>query len=342
MSDPDVLHGGLHNMILSQSRDSAAAARDMPSLMVSMLREDGWRVLVRPKDGRRFEHRTIDDWVLGPTWAGLHWPNWETLYGVLRTNTKDGPEAIRLLIAAGAPKPEDVDRELLVKKAKADGNEVGQGTRTDLSEPTALSGKLKRGTGNRDHILRRLARTSPETLAAYQNGGMSAAAAAKAAGIAISEKVSLGKPKTVAARIIAKGEDYAREIIAEMQTVLGEADDSDDDIDVAALIFEECQEAYKVGVTHLLREKHRHHGKEVSKEQVEADVGWLLDVDIDWDFLLELVRFAGYQLAEKKRHDVELDKFCAEHGGWPGKGEVYSTGQVHEPAEWLKYAMLLL
>ena len=67
-----------------------------------------------------------------------------------------------------------------------------------------------------------------------------------------------------------------------------------------------------------------------------------MDVDIDWDFLLELVRFAGYRLAKKKRKDVEKDRFCAEHGGWPGGGKVYSTSQVHEPELWLKYAMRLL
>jgi hypothetical protein len=188
MSDADVIHGGVHNMILAQSRDSAAASRDMPSLMASMLREDGWRVLVRPKDGRRFEHRTIQDWVLGPAWAGLHWPSWETLYGVLRTNTKDGPEVIRLLIEAGAPRPTDVDRKVDVEKARAQAAIISQGTRTDLDEHLSNRKKLSGGGTNQDYLLRRLAREAPDILASYERGEFpSAAAAARAAGIAKKE-----------------------------------------------------------------------------------------------------------------------------------------------------------
>ena len=112
----------------------------------------------------------------------------------------------------------DMDGSLLrtldAAKAEANGKEFGQGTRTDLSEHRAVRTMLGRGSDNEAHLLRRLARTSPETLAAYESGKItSAAAAARAAGIPIGERVFLGKPRTVAARIVAKGEDYAREVL---------------------------------------------------------------------------------------------------------------------------------
>jgi hypothetical protein len=217
MSDPDVLHGGLHNMILAQSRDSAAASRDMPSLMASMLRENGWRVLVRPKDGKRFEHDTIADWVLGPAWGGLDWPNWETLYGVLRTNAKDGPEVLRLLQEAGAPPPKDVDRKFLVESTPKlpEHGKIGRGrNRGDI-----ITSNGKRGT-SAAYLVSRLKREAPAIAAKFATGGFrSARDAAMAAGIIKPQPVE--RPGALATKIVARGEAYAREVILEIEAALG-------------------------------------------------------------------------------------------------------------------------
>jgi hypothetical protein len=73
---------------------------------------------------------------------------------------------------------------LKAAKATADGARVSQGSRTDLSEHPAAGRKLAEGSNNASHLLRRLSRVSPETLAAYQNGAYtSVRAAARVAGI---------------------------------------------------------------------------------------------------------------------------------------------------------------
>lgn len=80
-----------------------------------------------------------------------------------------------------------------------------------------------RGSTNAAHLLRRVARTSPETLAAYEAGDLKTArAAAKAAGIRVTETVALGRPATVAKRIAAMGDDYACAVIVALQVQLGE------------------------------------------------------------------------------------------------------------------------
>lgn len=79
---------------------------------------------------------------------------------------------------------------------------------------------LEDGRGNStSYRLRRLAREAPAILAAYERGEhASVAAAARAAGFARPQ--SMGRPQALAAKIIARGEDYAREVILEIEAAL--------------------------------------------------------------------------------------------------------------------------
>jgi hypothetical protein len=75
------------------------------------------------------------------------------------------------------------------------------------------------GGTSASYRLRRLARDAPDILAAYERGEhASVAAAARAAGFARPQ--SMGKPQALAAKIVERGEDYAREVILEIEAAL--------------------------------------------------------------------------------------------------------------------------
>lgn len=98
--------GQCHNDLLGQARTLQHLLTVAPGNMVAMLRAGAWRSFVRPIDQRAFENKTIADWVLGPPYPGLGFPDWATLYALLELDSRNGPECLRLLQEAGAPSPE--------------------------------------------------------------------------------------------------------------------------------------------------------------------------------------------------------------------------------------------
>jgi hypothetical protein len=96
------MSGDLHNHCLNASRDGSEAIKTLPGLMLAMLREDGWKEMARPIDGKVFTHACVDDWVLGEPWGGLNFASWDMLYAILERSDK-GREARKLLIERGAP-----------------------------------------------------------------------------------------------------------------------------------------------------------------------------------------------------------------------------------------------
>ena len=99
---PEVVAGSLHNHIANASRDTVHGFRVLPGLIKSILENDEWRKLIRPVDGKLFVHESIESWILGEPWAGLHYPSWDALYAVLE-RAEDGDEVIKMLVARGAP-----------------------------------------------------------------------------------------------------------------------------------------------------------------------------------------------------------------------------------------------
>jgi hypothetical protein len=77
---------------------------------------------------------------------------------------------------------------------------------------------LKRGD-NAEYQLARIKRDAPH-VAVLIDQFPSVRAAARAAGVKAESRVYLGKPETVAERILAKGEDYARRVYAELGKAL--------------------------------------------------------------------------------------------------------------------------
>jgi hypothetical protein len=171
--------GRIHNTMLGQASDTVARIRDMPELMVSMLKGDKWHALVRPADGKRFENLKLEDWVLGPPWGGLNFGDWATLYGVLEMNAECGSVCIRMLEDRGAPEQEGVQRK--VDKAKANIEKDITAGRPPLIHDNVRNINDEHGN-SRAYTLRRLARHRPDLLAAYENGKLSANAAAIEAG----------------------------------------------------------------------------------------------------------------------------------------------------------------
>lgn len=166
---PEVVFGSTHNMLLGAAFDTTNGFRVVPGLMLSMLREDGWRRMVRPIDGREFVNETVHDWVLGEPWGGLHFPSWDALYAML-DRSDDGPECKARLIELGAP---------------------ANGAAADAAPRKASPGRPRKtdNVSNSEHgnsveyIAGRLKRDNPELAADVIAGRLSAHAAAVQAGI---------------------------------------------------------------------------------------------------------------------------------------------------------------
>lgn len=166
---PEVISGTTHNRLLGAAVDTAHGFRVVPGLMLSMLREDGWRRMVRPIDGREFVNETVHEWVLGEPWGGLHFPSWDALYAML-DRSDDGPECKQRLIELGAP----------ANGAAADARArpVGRPSKSSvgrIAEPT--------GGNSVERLAGRLKRDNPALAADVIAGRLSAHAAAVQAGV---------------------------------------------------------------------------------------------------------------------------------------------------------------
>jgi hypothetical protein len=170
----EVQHGSLHNTLLGASRSGNNGIRSIPGLMLGMLREDGWRDMVRPLDGKRFTNETIEQWVLGPAWAGLYFKNWDQLYAILDRDHEVGQRVKAMLVERGAPAnglAQDV--RPVVKNG-----EVGKGrpNRFDVIKPN-------QGGTSEAYLIARLKRDMPDLAQEVIAGRLSAHAAAVQAGI---------------------------------------------------------------------------------------------------------------------------------------------------------------
>lgn len=169
---PEVISGTTHNRLLGAAVDTAHGFRVVPGLMLSMLREDGWRRMVRPIDGREFVNQTVHEWVLGEPWGGLHFPSWDALYAML-DRSDDGPECKQRLIELGAPANGAAADAAPTPRRGA----VGRGRdRSDVVRPNKHGNAV-------DAIAGRLKRDNPELAADVIAGRLSAHAAAVQAGI---------------------------------------------------------------------------------------------------------------------------------------------------------------
>lgn len=139
-----------------------------------------------------------------------------------------GVRILQGLLPPGTPISEDaaadVGRKAAAEKARQDAEAIkaggdrqsieGRTIHDAVMNASAMNAPAQQGN-SATYLLRRLARTSPETLAAYEAGGFTTVReAARAAGIPDPpERISLGDPETVAQRIIdTKGPDYARAV----------------------------------------------------------------------------------------------------------------------------------
>jgi hypothetical protein len=186
MSLPDNTAGKYHNDMLGMTSDTVLRITTLPGLMRVMLESDGWRRLVRPIDKRVFENKTIEDWILGEPWPGLHFPNWAMLYGILDKNIEDGPTCIALLLGKGAPTVRAAERKFLTQKVSQieelptrEEQPGGRGNQQTSYNVTSL------GKGNRSaYLAARIRRDYPDVFVAFERGEhKSVHAAAKAAGI---------------------------------------------------------------------------------------------------------------------------------------------------------------
>lgn len=126
MRDPSN-SGYLQTHCLNASRDTALAISTLPGLMIGMMREEGWKEMARPIDGKIFTHQRIEDWVLGEPWGGLNFKSWDILYAIL-DRSEEGREARKMLIARGAPENgfvEDVTQEMKSKSLRQIAREKG-------------------------------------------------------------------------------------------------------------------------------------------------------------------------------------------------------------------------
>ncbi len=161
----------------------------MPGLMLSLLRDDGWRRLVRPIDGKEFVNDTVEQWVRGEPWAGLHFPSWDALYAML-DRSEHGPECRERLIALGAP----------ANGAAADARPVakrGANQHTAGGSNTTSSGD-DRGTA---YIAGRLKRDHPALAEEVIAGRLSAHAAAVQAGFRKPTWTAPADPERLAAAV---------------------------------------------------------------------------------------------------------------------------------------------
>ena len=102
------------------------------------------------------------------------WPGYcATFLGVPSEAMDELIEGVRILKGRGDAHgqiSEDDARRAHADRAREQAATMRQGTRTDL-QPSANGTKSKeRGSNSITHLLRRVARTSPETLAAYEAG----------------------------------------------------------------------------------------------------------------------------------------------------------------------------
>jgi predicted transcriptional regulator len=165
----DVIAGSLHNSALNATRDTVHGFRVLPGLMIGMLESDLWHRMVRPIDGQVFTHDTVEQWVLGEPWAGLHFPSWDALYAIL-TRSDKGRRAMAMLQERGAP----------VHAVLADTREAGpaDGGRPKGTKLVPLS------KGGNDRLAARLKRDHPAIAEAAARGEYrSMRAAGIAAGI---------------------------------------------------------------------------------------------------------------------------------------------------------------
>ena len=125
--------------------------------------------MVRPLDGREFVNETVEQWVMGEPWAGLHFPSWDSLYAML-DRSDHGAECKELLVALGAPANGAAADARPVRK------EIGRPKKGEQCTP------LKKGNST-GRLVGRLKRGHPELAEEVIAGRMSAHAAAIAAGI---------------------------------------------------------------------------------------------------------------------------------------------------------------
>jgi hypothetical protein len=144
--------------------------------MLSMLRDGGWRRLSRPIDGREFVNETVEQWVLGEPWAGLHFPSWDALY-VMLDRSEHGPECKSLLVSLGAP-VNGIAAD--VRPVAAHRRPTNQ-ERKDKGDNVTFSADRDRGNAT-TYTVRRLKRDNPELAERVINGELSANAAALLAG----------------------------------------------------------------------------------------------------------------------------------------------------------------
>lgn len=189
-TSPENDHGYQHNTILGVAKDTEHAIKVMPSLMRTMLIENGWRKFNRPIDGKQFTNRNISDWVLGPSYAGIGFPNWATVYAILRCDPIHGAACRELLIREGAP---DIPDSML-PVIRADGTIEAAPERLDPSEYGKMGGRGKKAVDNingfqaggtaASYLAARLKRDHPEIAHQLERGSFrSVRQAAIAAGI---------------------------------------------------------------------------------------------------------------------------------------------------------------
>jgi len=199
--------GQLHNAILNAAKDAQHTIGVMPGLMRAMLEIEGWREFSRPLDQKQFTNATIDAWVLGPAYAGLGFPNWATVYAILRRNAEHGDVCERLLKEAGAPDVAQADIEVALEKAKAKPLGSHGGDRTEQGDNVTLN---DRGN-NAAYLVARIQRDHPLIAKRLADGEFkSVRAAAKAAGI-----VRDLTPLEQFARLWAKASTDERQLIRE-------------------------------------------------------------------------------------------------------------------------------
>ncbi len=182
-AQPEIEHGIVHGRMLQASTDTMHRLTILPMMMRDMLRDNGWRKLVRPKDGKVFINPTVAAWVLGEPWPGLHFPDWETAFALVERNLKVGRECVELLINAGAPKRDQAARDFQVREAVAAGAQPKHGgDRKSQEARNQVSNTHLIDDGGVTRNMRRLLRDRSDLFEQVKAGKLSANAAAVQAG----------------------------------------------------------------------------------------------------------------------------------------------------------------